>query len=94
VDLACLCNHLAERQVISVLAEGGGELHAALLAANLAHKALFFLAPKLVGGRDAPTPVEGVGWPFMAQAYRLTGLRVRRLQQDLAIEGNLLHPTA
>jgi diaminohydroxyphosphoribosylaminopyrimidine deaminase/5-amino-6-(5-phosphoribosylamino)uracil reductase len=94
VDLACLCKHLAERQVISVLVEGGGELHAALLAANLAHKALFFLAPKLVGGRDAPTPVEGIGWPLMAQAYRLDSLRVRRLQQDLAIEGNLLHPTA
>jgi diaminohydroxyphosphoribosylaminopyrimidine deaminase/5-amino-6-(5-phosphoribosylamino)uracil reductase len=94
VDLACLCKHLAERQVISVLAEGGGELHAALLAANLAHKALFFLAPKIVGGRDAPTPIEGVGWPLMAQAYPLEGVRVRRFHQDLAIEGNLLRPTA
>jgi diaminohydroxyphosphoribosylaminopyrimidine deaminase/5-amino-6-(5-phosphoribosylamino)uracil reductase len=91
VDLTTLCAHLAQREVISVLAEGGGELHAALLAAHLAHKALFFLAPKIVGGRSAPTPVEGEGCAAIAQAVALDALRVRRFGPDLAIEGRIRH---
>src|SRR5579884_852488 len=90
VDLRCLLASLAQRHIISVLVEGGGALHAALLAANLAQKALFFIAPKIVGGRDAPTPVEGTGVPLMAQAYTLDRLRLRRFRQDVAIEGYFL----
>ena len=71
VDLTALLLELARRQIISVWVEGGGELHAALLQAGLAHKALFFIAPKLLGGKDAPTPIEGIGPDRMAQAVPL-----------------------
>ncbi|HZT43533.1 MAG TPA: bifunctional diaminohydroxyphosphoribosylaminopyrimidine deaminase/5-amino-6-(5-phosphoribosylamino)uracil reductase RibD [Chthonomonadaceae bacterium] len=87
VDLAALCALLARQQIQSVLVEGGGELHAALLAANLAQKVLFFIAPKLVGGREAPTPVEGDGCAAISQALPLDRLRVRRFGADLAVEG-------
>ncbi len=90
VDLACLYAQLAQREIISVLVEGGGELHAALLAAHLAQKALFFIAPKILGGREAPTPVEGRGRSRMADADTLDGLHVRRFRQDLAVEGYFL----
>jgi diaminohydroxyphosphoribosylaminopyrimidine deaminase/5-amino-6-(5-phosphoribosylamino)uracil reductase len=90
VNLPCLCTHLAQREIISILVEGGGELHAALLAVHLAQKALFFIAPKIVGGRNAPTPVEGEGVPQIAAACALDALRVRRFRQDLAIEGYFL----
>jgi diaminohydroxyphosphoribosylaminopyrimidine deaminase/5-amino-6-(5-phosphoribosylamino)uracil reductase len=89
VDLTALCAHLARREVISVLAEGGGELHAALLSAHLAHKALFFIAPKIAGGRGAPTPVEGEGLAAISQAVALDALRVHRFRPDLAIEGRI-----
>jgi diaminohydroxyphosphoribosylaminopyrimidine deaminase/5-amino-6-(5-phosphoribosylamino)uracil reductase len=91
VDLTALCLHLAQREVISVLAEGGGELHAALLCAQMAHRALFFIAPKIVGGRSAPTPVEGEGLAAVSQAVALDALRVRRFGPDLAIEGRIEH---
>ena len=89
VDLAALCAHLAHRRIISVLVEGGGTLHAALLETRLAHKALFFIAPMLVGGRNAPTPVEGSGVAAISQAIPLDSLRVRRFGTDLAVEGSI-----
>jgi diaminohydroxyphosphoribosylaminopyrimidine deaminase/5-amino-6-(5-phosphoribosylamino)uracil reductase len=90
VDLPTLLQELARRQIISVWVEGGGEMHAALLQARLAHKALFFVAPKLLGGREAPTPLEGLGPSRMAQAVSLGALSVRRFGPDLALEGRIL----
>jgi diaminohydroxyphosphoribosylaminopyrimidine deaminase/5-amino-6-(5-phosphoribosylamino)uracil reductase len=90
VDLCALMRALAERKVISVLVEGGGELHAALLAAGLAQRALFFVAPKLLGGREAPTPVEGVGADSPADAIPLAGLQARRYGRDIALEGRIV----
>lgn len=89
VDLPALMQELAKRQVISVWAEGGGELHAALLQARLAHRAFFFIAPKLLGGKDAPTPLEGVGPALMAQAIPLDSLAVHRFGPDIALEGRM-----
>jgi len=89
VDLVVLMRQLAEREIISVLCEGGGEMNAALLAAGLAHKALVFLAPKIVGGRDAPTAVEGAGAEWMGEATPVAGMRVRRIGGDLLVEGRI-----
>lgn len=92
VDLTALQRELTQRQIISVWVEGGGELHAALLQAGLAHKALFFVAPKLLGGKEAPTPIEGTGPDRMAQAVPLEALRVHRFGPDIALEGALCRP--
>jgi diaminohydroxyphosphoribosylaminopyrimidine deaminase / 5-amino-6-(5-phosphoribosylamino)uracil reductase len=85
VDLAALMSLLARREVISVLVDGGGELHAAFIAARLAQKALFFIAPKIAGGRDAPTPVEGAGVGVMSDAIPLYGSAVCRLGADFLV---------
>lgn len=92
VDLKALMVLLAQRHIISVLVEGGGTLNAALLENGLSDKALFFIAPKLVGGQSAPTPLEGTGIAQMADAVTLTGLRIRRFGPDIAIEGRIQHP--
>jgi len=87
VDLTSLMRILAERQVISVLVDGGGEMNAGFIEARLAHKALFFVAPKIIGGRDAPTPVEGPGIETMSDAVRLLRISVRRFGPDVLVEG-------
>ena len=92
VDLKALIQFLAKRQIISVLVDGGGELHAALLEAGLAQKALFFIAPKIAGGRNAPTPIEGKGIVRMSDAIALDRLRVRRFDPDIAVEGYFEEP--
>ncbi len=89
VDLPALIALLAQRKIISLLVEGGGELSAALLEQRLAHRILFFIAPKLVGGRTAPTPLEGEGIAHMADATPLHALKVRMYGTDIAIEARI-----
>jgi diaminohydroxyphosphoribosylaminopyrimidine deaminase/5-amino-6-(5-phosphoribosylamino)uracil reductase len=90
VDLCAMMKALADRQIISVLVEGGGELNAALLRAGLAHSVLFFVAPMLFGGRTAPTAVGGVGVEAVSDAVRLKDVKVRRFGLDYAFEGEIV----
>jgi diaminohydroxyphosphoribosylaminopyrimidine deaminase/5-amino-6-(5-phosphoribosylamino)uracil reductase len=82
-----LMAELVRRDIHSVLAEGGAEIHASLLAADLVDKVILFIAPKLVGGRAAPGPIGGAGVARMEEAVRLQDVRVRRFGVDLAVEG-------
>lgn len=87
VSVHDLFRQLGEKGITSVLIEGGGEVAASALEAGVIDRVLFFIAPCLVGGRDAPTPVEGVGVARMTDALRLECVRVRRVGADLAVEG-------
>lgn len=86
VALDALMEELGRRSIVSVLVEGGGETHAAFLASRHVQKLLWFVAPKLVGGRGAPSPVEGEGVPAMSEAVTLSPLRVRRFGTDILLE--------
>lgn len=77
---------LAERGLIALLLESGGELAAAFHAARAVDRVLFFVAPKLIGGASAPTPLEGEG---LGGPVPLTNLRVRRYGEDIALEGEI-----
>lgn len=85
VDLCALMRRLGAREIDSVLAEGGGTLHEALLRAGLYQRVYAFIAPKLFGGRDAKTPVEGEGVATPAEAYRLRLANVQPCGQDLLL---------
>jgi len=86
IDLSYLMSELAKMGVNSVLLEGGGELAASMIASGLVDRGIVFIAPKIVGGRDAKTPVEGIGIELMAQALNVSKLRVRRCGDDFALE--------
>ena len=88
VDLAALAAELARRDVTALLLEGGGELNAAFLEAGLVDRVVVFVAPLLLGGRSAPTPLEGPG-RGLKEAFRLTAMTVRREGEDLVIEGDI-----
>lgn len=87
VDLTALMAELAELEITSVLVEGGGQVHASALAAGVADKAVWFIAPKLVGGIDAPGPVAGTGVEFMAEALKLERVNISRFGEDICVEG-------
>ncbi len=89
VPLKALEEELFQRQIISVLVEGGGTLNAALVEAGMADKILTFIAPKIISGSDAPTSFEGVGIAAMADAIHLNSMAVRRFDQDILIEAYL-----
>ncbi len=87
VDVEALLRHLGQREVTSVMVEGGGELLASLFEGKLVDKVLAFVAPVIVGGREAPTPVEGRGVEAVSQAIRLRDVSTRRLGDDTLITG-------
>ncbi|MCL4459874.1 MAG: bifunctional diaminohydroxyphosphoribosylaminopyrimidine deaminase/5-amino-6-(5-phosphoribosylamino)uracil reductase RibD [Chloroflexi bacterium] len=87
VDLSELIALLGKRGVTNVLAEGGGELLASLFTAGLVDKVYAFIAPKIIGGSRAPTPVGGLGIKSMAEALTLKDRRVEILDDDVLIQG-------
>ena len=87
VDLASLLDELGRRNLLSVLVEGGGEVHAALFAANLVDKLYAYVAPKLIGGRKAHGPLGGTGIERLADATEIADLDFTRLGDDILITG-------
>jgi diaminohydroxyphosphoribosylaminopyrimidine deaminase/5-amino-6-(5-phosphoribosylamino)uracil reductase len=90
VDLAALMRRLGEEQVQSLLVEGGGTLASAALAAGLVDRVYFFIAPLIIGGAEAPTAVDGEGVEHLADAWRISNMRVRRIGEDLLVTGDVL----
>jgi diaminohydroxyphosphoribosylaminopyrimidine deaminase/5-amino-6-(5-phosphoribosylamino)uracil reductase len=80
---------LGRRGVTSVLFEGGGEVLASALKAKVVQKAVCFIAPMLIGGRQAPTAVEGEGILRLSRAFHLHEVQVERVGQDLMVTGYL-----
>jgi len=76
---------LHRRGVGSLLVEGGGEVHAAFVAAGLFDRVTASLAPLVVGGRTAPGPVGGEGPSRLADAVRLESFTVRRRGPDVVL---------
>ena len=90
VDVVQAMRLLSDRGRYDVLLESGGRLAASLWAAGLVNRVLYFVAPKVIGGGVAPTPVDGDGLSErMADAARLGRLTVRRFGDDLALTGDV-----
>ena len=87
VDLEALMSHLGEREVASVVVEGGGVLLGALFDGGLVDKVCAFIAPVIVGGAAAPSPVAGEGVELIGDALRLRDVEVLRLGEDIAVVG-------
>lgn len=87
VDLPSLLQALGQRGVQSVLVEGGGTVLAALFDANRIHEVWAFIAPVIVGGVNAPSPVGGCGVRSMAYAPRLREVMVEQLGADVLMRG-------
>ena len=89
VDMKTLMEHLGGQQITSVLVEGGGEVLASMLEQGLVDKVMAFIAPVIIGGKSAPTPVGGKGVERVAEALRLSKIKVERFGEDVMISGYL-----
>jgi diaminohydroxyphosphoribosylaminopyrimidine deaminase/5-amino-6-(5-phosphoribosylamino)uracil reductase len=78
---------LGEMEIDSVLLEGGSELNYSALEAELVDKVNIFIAPKLIGGSQAKTPVGGSGRQLMKEAVILKDIMTYSFGEDLMIEG-------
>ena len=89
VDLKDLFVTLGRMNFTHILVEGGGELIASLLEERLADRLLFFIAQKIIGGKDAITSVEGIGVAKVREAVVLKDLKIRRFINDILIEAEI-----
>ncbi len=87
VDIRALIQTLGERDVVSILVEGGGTLLGSLFDLGLVDKVAAFVAPMVIGGRCAPSPVGGEGAARMSQALRMTRLRFEKIGEDMLVVG-------
>lgn len=89
LDLSHLLRQLGERGVDSILLEGGGTLNASALTENLVQRVYAFIAPKLVAGANAKSPIEGAGIPRMKDAVALEDVDVMRFGDDICMTGKV-----
>jgi diaminohydroxyphosphoribosylaminopyrimidine deaminase/5-amino-6-(5-phosphoribosylamino)uracil reductase len=82
-----LLKRLGEREITSVMIEGGESIFTSAIEEGIVDKFLLFVAPILVGGKSTPSLFGGAGIEAIGQALRLTRLRVEQLAEDLLIEG-------
>jgi len=87
IELVEMMKTLGEKEITSVLIEGGAGVHGSAITAGIVDKAAWFIAPKIIGGREAPGPVGGQGVDDPSEAAELERLRVSRLGPDLYVEG-------
>ena len=81
---------LGRRQMTNVLVEGGAELLGTVLDARAVDEVHAFVAPKLIGGAAASSPVAGLGIPQITDAVTLDPLRVERLDNDVYVHGRVV----
>ena len=91
-DLQAICSRLAERQITSVMIEGGALVNWAALASGVADKIFFYYAPKILAGTGSVPFASGPGFRRMSEAAHLKSFRLHRFGEDFAVEGYLRDP--
>jgi diaminohydroxyphosphoribosylaminopyrimidine deaminase/5-amino-6-(5-phosphoribosylamino)uracil reductase len=89
VDIEKLLNILGQQNICSILVEGGATLSGSFVAKKLVDKVYFFIAPKIVGGKEAKTPVAGTGILNLQEALALKDIQIEKLEEDILIIGRV-----
>ena len=77
---------LAKKDLTSVLIEGGGEINNSALKAGIVDKIYIFISPILVGGKQAPGLIGGMGVSKIVKALSLKNMKVTKMGEDLMVE--------
>jgi diaminohydroxyphosphoribosylaminopyrimidine deaminase / 5-amino-6-(5-phosphoribosylamino)uracil reductase len=87
LDLRQVLAVLGKREILSVLLEGGAEINGSAFRHRLVDKVVVFIAPIIIGGKDARSPVEGIGIETLREAVKLSQMTIQRFGDDVMIEG-------
>ncbi|HLE41282.1 MAG TPA: bifunctional diaminohydroxyphosphoribosylaminopyrimidine deaminase/5-amino-6-(5-phosphoribosylamino)uracil reductase RibD [Nitrospirota bacterium] len=87
VDLRDLMKKLGKMDIMSVLVEGGAEINYSALKAGIVDKAVLFIAPMLMTGKDALCSIGGTSPVKLSRALRLRDVTSHFVGQDLMFEG-------
>lgn len=89
VDIEKLLDILGQQNICSILVEGGATFSGSFVAKKLVDKVYFFIAPKIVGGKEAKTPVAGTGILNLQEALSLKDIQIEKLEEDILIIGRV-----
>lgn len=89
VDVAAMLDKFGRRGWQHVLCEGGGQLLGSFFAHDLVDRLHCFIAPKIIGGQDAPTPAGGIGVSSVADALNTGPLEVETIDQDVLLSAQI-----
>ncbi|MDP8266014.1 MAG: bifunctional diaminohydroxyphosphoribosylaminopyrimidine deaminase/5-amino-6-(5-phosphoribosylamino)uracil reductase RibD [Candidatus Aceula meridiana] len=87
VDLKVLFKKLAQKEILSLLVEGGAKVIGSVLAQKLADKIWIFVAPKIIGDQSALSAIDGLGTQNVNKAISLERIQIYPLAKDFLIEG-------
>ena len=87
VDIAALLDYLGAREITSLFVEGGAAVNWSLLAGGSVDKVHAFIAPMLMGGETAKTPIGGTGFDSPQTALHLHDMTVEQLGTDILVTG-------
>jgi diaminohydroxyphosphoribosylaminopyrimidine deaminase/5-amino-6-(5-phosphoribosylamino)uracil reductase len=87
VDMKWLMKELGKKGIISVLVEGGSSLNSYCLESGVVDKVMFFIAPKIIGGKSSFPAVGGRSFRRLEEAYRIHNITVKRIGEDILVEG-------
>lgn len=87
INLGDMLRKLARRQITNILVEGGGTLIGSLFDEGLVDKVLFFISPKIIGGKDSIASVMGKGINRIEKAVKLRDVKLKKIGEDFLIEG-------
>jgi diaminohydroxyphosphoribosylaminopyrimidine deaminase/5-amino-6-(5-phosphoribosylamino)uracil reductase len=86
-DLWLVLQELGRRSIQSVLVEGGASVAGSFIESGLVNKVTFFIAPKIIGGNDAPSAIGGSGIERLSEALELERVTVVQRGRDLEVTG-------
>lgn len=89
VDLSFLVNSLGKMGIDSILLEGGSTLAFSALQEGVVDKVVSIIAPKIVGGAKAKSPVGGAGIEKLKDAINVQDISVKKIGRDIVIQGYL-----
>ena len=86
ISLPIMLSALSKMGIKSVLVEGGPTVHTSFIEARLFDRIFAFVSPKLIGGKDSPTPFGGIGYPTVRGSLNLKITRIEKLGTDVLLE--------
>ncbi len=90
INLRDALKKLARIKISNIIVEGGGTLIGSLFDERLVDKILFFISPKIIGGKDAVSSVMGLGVKRVDQAIKLGALKIKRFGQEFLFEAKVI----
>lgn len=91
IDFKDLLDELRKISIVKILIEGGGEAAWLALKSNSIDEIVTFVSPKIIGGRDAITPVEGKGFKKVSEAIKTKIIEQKKIGDDVFIRSKVIH---